>query len=100
MSCFADTIFRATFNNITYIGQKVPSLATALTVGKDANDPRVYGVNANPFVLQYGHVIEVVINNLDGGAHPIRESLRHNNSLRLLLTLLRYAWSCNAARCS
>lgn len=69
----ADTAARATFNNITYIGQKVPTLATALTVGKDASDPRVYGVNTNPYVLQSGKIIEVVINNLDGGAHPIRE---------------------------
>lgn len=73
MPGFADANSRATFNNITYIGQKVPSLATALTVGKDADDPRVYGVNANPFVLQYGKIIEVVINNIDSGAHPIRE---------------------------
>ncbi len=70
-----DTVFRATFNNITYLGQKVPSLFTAMTTGKDASDPRVYGVNANAFVLQSGKIIEVIINNLDGGAHPIRKYL-------------------------
>lgn len=81
---FTDTVSRATFNNITYIGQKVPSLATALTVGQDASDPRVYGVNANPFVLQSGKIIEVIINNLDGGAHPIRAYPAPHNSPHLL----------------
>jgi iron transport multicopper oxidase len=44
---------------------------TALTTGNSATDPRVYGVNSNPMVLNHNAVIEVVINNLDGGGHPI-----------------------------
>lgn len=94
------SIFRATWNNVTYISPKVPSLATALTVGKDATDPRVYGVNANPFVLRYNKIIELVINNIDGGAHPIRKCLVHRSPSNLLLTMPRHAWPRNAARCS
>lgn len=93
-------MFRATWNNITYITQKVPTLATALTVGKDATDPRVYGVNANPFVLKHNNIIELVINNIDGGAHPIRKCLVQSTPSNTLLTMPRYAWPRNAARCS
>ncbi|ERF68590.1 hypothetical protein EPUS_04688 [Endocarpon pusillum Z07020] len=62
---------RAGFNNITYIGQKVPSLYTALTTGSDAEDPRVYGVNANAKVVKQGDLVEVVINNFDRSGHPM-----------------------------
>lgn len=41
----------ALFNNITYVGQRVPSLFTALSTGTLAMDPKVYGVSLNPFVL-------------------------------------------------
>ena len=58
------------FNNVTYIQQKVPTLYTALTTGRDAQNPVVYGVNANPYVLDYGSIVEIRLNNLDGGAHP------------------------------
>jgi len=38
-----------------------------LSTGADAFDPRVYGVDTNPFVLKYGDVVEIVLNNLDEG---------------------------------
>ncbi|KAF7503465.1 hypothetical protein GJ744_003724 [Endocarpon pusillum] len=62
---------RAGFNNITYIGQKVPSLFTALTTGDDAENPLVYGVNANARVVKQGDLVEVVINNFDNTGHPM-----------------------------
>jgi iron transport multicopper oxidase len=61
---------RAFINGVTYVPQKVPTLYTALSAGKDATNPKVYGVNSNPFVLEYGKVYEIVLNNYDGGAHP------------------------------
>ena len=50
---------------------KVPSLYTALSVGKDATNPIVYGHAANPQVLDYFDVVEVVVNNYDSGGHPL-----------------------------
>jgi iron transport multicopper oxidase len=56
-------------NNVTYVSQKVPSLYTALTVREDAGNPLVYG-QVNPFVVQQGQTVEIVLNNLDGAFHP------------------------------
>ena len=62
---------RAGFNNITWLPQKVPTLFTAMSVGSAATNNITYGVNANAMVLNHNEVIEVVINNFDGGWHPI-----------------------------
>ena len=60
---------RAGFNNITYLSQVVPTLATALSTGSAASNASIYGTNTNPFVAEYGQLVEVVINNYDTGAH-------------------------------
>jgi iron transport multicopper oxidase len=57
--------------NFSYIGQKVPTLYTALTTGKDAWNPAVYGEWVNPFIFKYNEVIQVIINNNDTGFHPM-----------------------------
>ncbi|KAF2096240.1 conidial pigment biosynthesis oxidase Abr1/brown 1 [Rhizodiscina lignyota] len=62
---------RMTFGNESYIAPKVPSLYTALTTGEEANNPAVYGFATNPYVVQQGDVVQVVINNLDEFPHPI-----------------------------
>lgn len=62
---------RFTINDITYIPQKVPTLYTALSVGNYSTNPLVYGVNINPFVLKYGEVIELIINNRHDNLHPM-----------------------------
>lgn len=62
---------RFTINNITYTEPKVPSLYTALSVGKDATNPIVYGHAANAHVLKYFDTVEVVVNNFDTGGHPL-----------------------------
>jgi iron transport multicopper oxidase len=63
-------IRRFTINNKTYIPQDVPTLYTANTIGKDlASNPEVYG-QVNPFVVKYGDVVEVVINNHHNNLHP------------------------------
>ena len=64
-----DSQNRAGFNNITYLSQVVPSLATALTTGTAASNASIYGANANALIAEYGQLIEIVINNYDTGAH-------------------------------
>ena len=67
-----DQIRRAIFNGISYVGQKVPSLFTVMSVGKDATKPAVYSKDVNPFILTKDQIVEVIINNDDDGAHPMR----------------------------
>lgn len=33
-------------------------------------DPRVYGANANAYILKKGEVVEIVVNSMDPGKHP------------------------------
>ena len=62
---------RAIINNVTYLPQVVPTLYTALSVPQQYKlDARVYGVNSNPLPVQYGDVVEIVLNNLTPGGHP------------------------------
>jgi iron transport multicopper oxidase len=60
---------RAFFNNSTYISQKVPSLFTAFTTGSSNTNPIIYG-DVNPFVVNKGDVVQIVVNNLDAAIHP------------------------------
>lgn len=46
------------FNDITYVRPKVPTLYTALTTGEYANNSTVYGRDTNSFVLQKNDIIE------------------------------------------
>lgn len=69
MQSLADRTSRAYFNGITYVDQKVPSLYTAVTTGVNNTNPVVYG-DVNPFILEKGQIIDIVLNNLDGAIHP------------------------------
>lgn len=60
---------RACFNGQPYVPQEVPTLYTAATVGEDNTDPAVYGA-VNPFVVESGAVVDLVVNNLNFGIHP------------------------------
>jgi iron transport multicopper oxidase len=63
-------ITRFTVNNQTYIPPKVPTLYTANTVGPElASNPEVYG-QVNPFIVKYGDIVEIVINNHHPNLHP------------------------------
>ncbi|KAI9745431.1 MAG: hypothetical protein M1818_000965 [Claussenomyces sp. TS43310] len=63
-------ISRFTINNSTYIGQSVPTLYSALTVGENySSNPLVYG-QVNPFVVKHNEIVEIVINNLNTNLHP------------------------------
>ncbi|KAG0073328.1 hypothetical protein BGZ89_006621 [Linnemannia elongata] len=65
-----DHINKATFNNITYVAPKVPTLYTAMSMGNLSSDPRVYGTYAHPLVLKHNSWVEIIINNNDAGNHP------------------------------
>ncbi|EJT80405.1 iron transport multicopper oxidase FET3 [Gaeumannomyces tritici R3-111a-1] len=60
---------RACFNNQTYIPQKTPVLYTAATVGEHNTNPLVYG-QVLPFIVPYGRVVDIVVNNIDAAIHP------------------------------
>lgn len=64
-------VLRYTINDQIYLPPQVPSLYTALTVCPKElrSDPRIYG-NVNPYVINYGDVVEIVINNYHGNLHP------------------------------
>jgi len=72
----------------------VPTLFTALTSGNAALNNQTYGMNANAMVLNYNEVIEVVINNADGGAHPIHIH-GHAPQLGNISSLSRYILICD-----
>jgi iron transport multicopper oxidase len=63
------TVQRAYFNNITYAGQKVPTLYTAFSAGSEAMNPAIYGASINPFVVSYGQIVQIVVNNKDNGEY-------------------------------
>jgi iron transport multicopper oxidase len=66
------TFHSAFFNKLTYVAPKVPSLYTALSVGKEhAADPRPYGTFTLPHILKHNQVIEIILNNEDDGKHPL-----------------------------
>ncbi|GME64925.1 putative ferrooxidoreductase protein [Neofusicoccum parvum] len=60
----------AFFNGITYTKPKVPTIFSVLTTGSAASNATVYGTDTNPFVLNHGDIIDIVLNNDDTGKHP------------------------------
>ncbi|RDL38450.1 uncharacterized protein BP5553_02790 [Venustampulla echinocandica] len=71
----------AFFNNISYAAQKVPTLYTAMTAGKDAVNPLVYGEYSHSFVLEKDQIVEIVVNNHDSGKHPFHLHGHHFQSI-------------------
>ena len=64
-------ISRGLLGPLPYINAKVPTLFTAITTGQDAKNPLVYGNYTNSFILEYGQVIQIVVDNADDGGHPM-----------------------------
>ncbi|KAJ2850245.1 ferroxidase fet3 [Coemansia brasiliensis] len=60
-----------TFNDFAYNQTKVPTLFTALTMGKLAFNSSVYGPQSQTFVVKYGESIEILINNPGTKDHTI-----------------------------
>ncbi|ORY74747.1 laccase [Leucosporidium creatinivorum] len=67
---FDDGINRAAFNNITYVMPDTPSLFTQLSMGVDASNPDPYGPQTHAVVLEKGDVVDLMVVNYDGNAHP------------------------------
>ena len=70
MNNLGDGANYAFFNDITYVRPKVPTLFTALSTGATASNASIYGDATNPFVLEKGDVVEIILNNADPGKHP------------------------------
>jgi iron transport multicopper oxidase len=63
--------YRGYINGIDYVPQQVPTLYTAMNAPANlVNNPAIYGTNSNPFVLPYGAVVELTLQNHDSFAHP------------------------------
>ncbi|KAK4249289.1 multicopper oxidase [Corynascus novoguineensis] len=68
--CFDENGYpRSCFNNLTYIGQQVPTLYSAATTGESNTNPVVYG-QVNPFIVNYDDTVQIVVNNIDVASHP------------------------------
>ncbi|KAI1081367.1 putative ferroxidase [Whalleya microplaca] len=60
---------RACFNDTIYIGQTVPTMYSVASLGENNTQLSAYG-QVNPFIVEYGDVLELVINNHDDANHP------------------------------
>ncbi|KAK7204384.1 putative iron transport multicopper oxidase precursor [Myxozyma melibiosi] len=61
----------AFFSNETYVAPKVPTLMTVMSAPEnESTNAWIYGSNTNAHVLEYGDVVEIVLNNGDTGTHP------------------------------
>ncbi|KAI1179146.1 Cupredoxin [Nemania sp. FL0916] len=60
---------RACFNGTTFIGQKVPTLYSAVSLGENNTEVSAYG-QVGAFTVGYNEVLEIVINNHDSAIHP------------------------------
>ncbi|KAI1372947.1 putative ferroxidase [Hypoxylon crocopeplum] len=60
---------RACFNGSTYIAQKVPALYSAASLGDNNTETAAYGP-IGAFVVEYGEVLEIIINNNNDAIHP------------------------------
>ncbi|KAF9151185.1 hypothetical protein BG015_006991 [Linnemannia schmuckeri] len=65
-----DYINKTTFNDITYVAPKVPTLYTAVSIGNLSSGPQICGTYAHPLVLKHNSWVEIIINNNDAGNHP------------------------------
>lgn len=60
------------FNGLPYLAPKTPTLNTMLSQGEYAMSAEVYGPQSRAIVLNHLDMVEVVLNNLDAGAHPCK----------------------------
>ncbi|KAI9483639.1 MAG: multicopper oxidase-domain-containing protein [Benjaminiella poitrasii] len=65
-----DGINRGMFNEIPYLTPKVPSLNTILSSGNLSTEVDIYGPQSMAYVLKHLDMVQVIVNNLDAGAHP------------------------------
>jgi iron transport multicopper oxidase len=60
----------AFLDNITYTAPKVPTLFSVMSSGNQSTNSIVYGEFTHPLILEHNDVVQVVLNNNDGGSHP------------------------------
>ncbi|EPS32652.1 hypothetical protein PDE_07612 [Penicillium oxalicum 114-2] len=60
----------AVINDISYTKPKVPTLYTVLSSGDLATNAEIYGDFTHSMVLGHNQVVEIILNNGDGGSHP------------------------------
>ncbi|KAI9023003.1 multicopper oxidase-domain-containing protein [Phycomyces nitens] len=65
-----DGINRGMFNDLPYLSPKVPTLNTVMSMGELATNLAVYGPQSQAIILDHLNMVEIVLNNLDAGAHP------------------------------
>lgn len=87
MNNLMDGVNYAFFNNITYTSPVVPSLYTVMSGGDQVNDATIYGAYTNTFVLEHMDVIQIIINNNDGGTHPFH---MHGHEFQVILRDIAY----------
>ncbi|KAL7418969.1 ferroxidase fet3 [Cryptotrichosporon argae] len=67
---YDDGTNRASFNNVTYQTPTVPSIFTALSMGNDSFDTKVYGAMTNAFTYSHLQNVQLTVYNWDAGYHP------------------------------
>ncbi|KAF7718017.1 Iron transport multicopper oxidase [Penicillium ucsense] len=67
---FDDGAGYAVINDISYTKPKVPTLYTVMSSGDLATNAEVYGDFTHSMVLGHNQVVEIILNNMDGGSHP------------------------------
>lgn len=60
----------AFLNDVSFVPPKVPSLYSVMSAGSQANNATVYGDNTHAMILKHNDVVQLVLNNADGGSHP------------------------------
>ena len=71
----------AFLDNITFTPPKVPFMYTVMSSGDSAGNASIYGDYTNARVLKQNEVVQIVVNNQDGGAHPFH---LHGHNFQLL----------------
>ncbi|KAK1530533.1 multicopper oxidase [Colletotrichum costaricense] len=80
--CFdKNGIPRACVNGTPYVDQKVPTLYTASTTGENNTNPLVYGA-VHPFIVNYGDIVDIVVNNNNEANHPFHLHGHHFQVVR------------------
>jgi iron transport multicopper oxidase len=60
----------AFLNDISFTQPKVPTIYTVMSSGNLSTEAAVYGEFTHPMVLGHNDVVQLVLNNADGGSHP------------------------------
>lgn len=65
-----DGINRGMFNSLPYLPPKTPTLNTLLYQANYSLSTEVYGPQTQAFILNHLDMVQVILNNKDGNAHP------------------------------